>query len=105
MKIRTGIRLLVILALLVMLQLIFGGMAYATGQSSANYIMKNDVLSGGGGDMGSANYDVLSTTGQPSAIGDSSSSSYVNMAGFWHWIEVPLKNMAMPWIYLLLLGD
>ncbi len=105
MKKGIGIREHLVFAILVMLLLISGGMAYATDQSSTNYIMKSDVLSGGGGDMGSSNYDVLSTTGQPSAIGESSSSNYVNLAGFWHWIEVPVRSIVMPWIYLLLLGD
>ena len=74
-------------------------------QSSANYTIEKDVLSCGGGDMGSAHYVVLSTAGQPSAIGNSSCRSYAHIAGFWHWIEVPPKGKAMPWIHLLLLGD
>lgn len=89
---------------LVIFLVVFSGLAYAGYQSSANYIIEKDVLSCGGGDISSANYVVLSTTGQPSPIGDSSSSSYINLAGFWHWIELPLRNMAMPWL-LLLLGD
>jgi len=90
---------------LVIFLVIFSGLAYAGRQSSANYIIEKDVLSCGGGDMGSAHYDVFSTAGQASAVGHSSSSSHINLAGFWHWIEVPLKNMGIPWIFLLLLGD
>ena len=83
----------------------FSSTAQAGRQSSTNYIIQKDVLSCGGGDMGSAQYDIFSTAGQASAVGHSSSSSHINLAGFWHWIEVPLKNMGIPWIFLLLLGD
>ena len=55
-------------------------------QSSDSYSIDTDVLSGGGGDCGSTNYYLSSTTGQPSAIGESFSSNYKNYAGFWYTI-------------------
>jgi len=103
MKTKKRIRTLLLLSVTMAL-VGFSAAAQAGRQSSANYIIEKDVLSCGGGDMGSAQYDVFSTAGQASAVGHSSSSSHINLAGFWHWIEVPLKNMGIPWIYLLL-GD
>jgi len=58
--------------------------AYAAGQSSANFTIESDVISGGGGDSASANYSIGHTTGQSSATGESSSTNYANYAGFWH---------------------
>jgi len=46
--------------------------------------MKSFVLSDGGGNISSNNYTLLSTVGQSSIIGLSSSSSYTEYAGFWH---------------------
>ncbi len=60
------------------------GISY--GASSANYILQSDVLSGGGGGGGSANYSIEHTTGQSSALGDSSSSGYLNYSGFWNTV-------------------
>ena len=53
-------------------------------QSSANYSIDTDVLSGGGGECSSAGYYLWHTTGQPTAIGMSSSASYTNYPGFWY---------------------
>ena len=58
-------------------------------QSSTNYRIWIDVLSGGGGPQGSANYDLDSALGQSSAIGLSTSTHYVNHAGFWSAIPGP----------------
>jgi hypothetical protein len=55
-------------------------------QSSANYRIESNVISGGGGDALSTNYYIEHTTGQSSATGDSSSANYVNYAGFWYTI-------------------
>jgi hypothetical protein len=52
-------------------------------QSSTNYRIRIDVLSGGGGPEGSTSYDLDSVLGQSSAIGFSSSAHYINHAGFW----------------------
>jgi hypothetical protein len=51
-----------------------GGMAYG-------YVMEADVLSGGGGDMSSASYELRSTLGQPTPIGISGVTTLY--AGFW----------------------
>ncbi len=59
-------------------------------QSSTNYLIWIDILAGGGGGpQGSANYDLDSALGQSSAIGLSSSTHYVNHAGFWSAIPEP----------------
>ena len=62
-------------------------MAHA--QSSANYQIRIDVLAGGGGPQGSASYDLDSALAQSSAIGFSSSTHYVNHAGFWSTVPEP----------------
>jgi hypothetical protein len=61
----------------------------AHGMSSLNYRMRIDVFSGGGGPEGSANYDLDSVLGQSSAIGISTSTHYINHAGFWSAIPEP----------------
>ena len=63
----------------------FSGLAY--GQSSAHYKIEAGVISGGGGEGSSKNYNLSSSIGQSSPIGISSSSGYVNYAGFWYAIE------------------
>jgi len=72
-------RILSLLAILLMIS----SVVFAAGQSSANYIIESDVVSGGGGESISANYTAEHTTGQPT-IGESSSTNYNNYAGFWH---------------------
>jgi hypothetical protein len=52
-------------------------------QSSENYAITLDVLSGGGGECNSSNYYLYHTTGQNIAIGISSSTNYLDYAGFW----------------------
>lgn len=56
--------------------------ATATEMSSANYSIKWDVTDSGGGNSGSTNYKVEASAGQPSAIGESSSTGYRVVAGF-----------------------
>ena len=75
----------------------------AFGASSINYTLKSDVLSGGGGDMGSTNYDLFSTTGQPTAIGKSSSTNYADFAGFWYQVGELEDACIAPILQLLLL--
>ncbi len=71
-----------ILSLLAILLMISSGV-FAAGQSSANYTIESDVISGGGGESSSTNYTAEHTTGQPT-IGESSSTNYSNYAGFWY---------------------
>ena len=52
--------------------------------TSANYDMAQDVLAGGGNGASSANYELLSTAGQPSPVGTGSSANYQIEHGFWH---------------------
>jgi hypothetical protein len=68
---------------------LFVSISMAHAQSSTNYNIVIDVLSGGGGPEGSANYDLDSVLGQSSAIGVSSSTHYINHAGFWSTIPEP----------------
>ena len=62
------------------------------GQSSANYSIDTDVLSGGGSECSSINYFLMSTMGQPSAIGTASSTNYLNYAGFWYMLPQPQEG-------------
>ncbi len=80
----TGYRWNLILTITMMVLLISAGITFAAGQFSANYAVDMDVISGGGGEGSSTNYDTEHTTGQSTAIGVSSSSSYNNYAGFWY---------------------
>ena len=72
---------------------------------STNYRIPASVLSSGGTTTGSASYQMTATIGQSSAIGQSSSSSYITYAGFWQPSEFKIRGKAMPWIPLLLLDD
>ena len=74
----------IIIILLVLL--IPTGLIYA--QASPNYILKSTVISSGGDYSNSTNYGLISTIGQPSAIGISSSDNYVNHAGFWYSLRL-----------------
>jgi len=64
----------------------------AYGAGSANYSIDTDLLSGGGGECSSAGYYLWHTTGQPTAIGISSSASYTNYAGFWYTLVPPQEG-------------
>ena len=83
------------------------GLAAATSAttSSTNYSLKASVLSSGGTTMDSASYQMTTTIGQSSAIGQYSSSNYINYAGFWQPTRLRIEGKAMPWIPLLLLED
>jgi hypothetical protein len=66
----------------------FYGLAAAAGQSSTNYTIETDVVSGGGGTSTSTNYMSEHTIGQPTPLETSgtgaSSTNYTNYPGFWH---------------------
>jgi hypothetical protein len=66
---------------------------FAAGQSSTNYTIESDVISGGGGESSSTNYFIEHTTGQSSAIGYSSSISYKNFSGFWYAVTGGISNL------------
>jgi len=59
---------------------------------SENYRIDTDVLSGGGGECSSAGYYLWHTTGQPSAIGESTSTNYRNYGGFWYTLVPPVET-------------
>jgi hypothetical protein len=63
--------------------------SHAGRMSSGSYIISNDVLSSGGGVTQSAGYSLQFTLGQSSPVGSSSSPSYINYAGFWHFLATP----------------
>ncbi len=56
---------------------------HASGQSSADYSIPSDVLSGGGGTSSSTDYTISYSIGQPSVIGPSAATDYDVHAGFW----------------------
>jgi hypothetical protein len=60
-------------------------------QSSLGYALKTYAISSGGESTISDNYALISTLGQPSPVGISSSDLYVNHAGF--WFTAQLKRM------------
>jgi hypothetical protein len=82
-------REMILIALLILS--LFDDSSLASAQSSPNDILKTTVLSGGGDYSSSTHYGLISTIGQPSAIGLSSSDNYVNHAGFWY--TVGLRQM------------
>ena len=55
---------------------------FATDMSSINYGIKWDVVDGGGGKSASTNHIAEISTGQATAIGESSSTNYTLVAGF-----------------------
>jgi hypothetical protein len=61
------------------------------GMGSENYRIPTSVMSGGGGGMGSANYLMSSTVGQPSPLlnpnSPPESASYWLFPGFWYTLE------------------
>jgi hypothetical protein len=68
--------------LFIIIIILFTGAGITYGMSSPNYTIESDVISAGGGSSSSTNYYIEHTTGQSSAIGDSSSSNYSNFAGY-----------------------
>ena len=85
-------RIISISILMVVSLLVFTTSLCTAQQSSANYSIDTDVLSGGGGECNSAGYYLWHTTGQPTAIGMSSSASYTNYAGFWYTLPQPQEG-------------
>jgi hypothetical protein len=77
------------LGMVVMVGGLLVSISMAHAQSSTNYRIRIDVLCGGDGIEGSANYDLDSALGQSSAIGISTSTHYINHAGFWSTIPEP----------------
>lgn len=50
--------------------------------SSTSFRIPTSVMSSGGNTMSSANFSMLSTLGQPSALGSGSSTGYISYSGF-----------------------
>ena len=72
--------------------LVFNAPICTAQQSSTNYSIDTDVLSGGGRECSSTSYFLMSTLGQPTAIGPSSSTNYLNYAGFWYTLPQPQEG-------------
>ena len=58
-------------------------LSFAAFQSSVNYTVRTDVIAGDGGVGASAAYGIRHSIAQPSAVGTSSSTDFINYAGFW----------------------
>ena len=71
-----------------MMLMVISGISFGAGQSSTNYTIENDVVSGGGGTSTSTNYTNEHTIAQPTPLETSgtgaSSTNYTNYPGFWH---------------------
>ena len=78
-----------VIGLCLALIMLASGVAFAAGQSSTNYSIPRDVLSGGGAPSSSTNYNNNGTLGQSSPLGTASSTNYVNYPGFWQPDIVP----------------
>ena len=76
-----------ILFFLLLLPLMSGEMAFA--QSSTNYTLSRSVFDAGGDVSESTNYDVLDAVGQPSPVGDCTSTNYCLHSGFLGGGEMP----------------
>ena len=72
----------------------------AGGMSGTGYTVLTAVLSGGGGTLQSTSYKATSTIGQSVPIGISTSTSYINHAGFWPATGATLKKKSILWIVL-----
>lgn len=83
MKYRKKYRRCLCLLISATMLLAFAGILHAA-SSSTNFIIEQDVISGGGGDSWSDNYDLFSTIGQASPLGHASSANFVNYPGFWN---------------------
>jgi hypothetical protein len=77
-----------LLTLIVLVALLLTPGLAAAGMSSDNYRISTTVMSGGGGPMGSANFQANGTTGQASPLIDPLdppySTSYDLLTGFWY---------------------
>ena len=69
--------------------MIASGGIHAADQSSTNYKIEADVISGGGSDASSTSYTNESTLGQPTSGEPSSSTNYENKPGFWNVVIQP----------------
>lgn len=68
---------------------LFVSMASA-GMSSTSFKIPTSVMSSGGNTMSSANFRMMSTLGQSSSPGNSTSTSYNINAGYWYTILLAL---------------
>ncbi len=72
--------------LLIGLPLLVGAVVFALSISS-NFQMTSDVIDNAGGASSSTNYQVTDAVGQPSPVGESSSTNYIMKAGFVHTLQ------------------
>jgi hypothetical protein len=102
MKPRNMFREAVFVASMAFVLLVFQGNASPGEQASTSYSIPVDVISSGGGDMSSTNYQCTSTLGQSSPLGTSQSSNYIEYAGFWESFWQPKITGNMTFLMLLL---
>ena len=84
-----------LLAVLLCLILLGGGIIAALAMSSDNYSVGWSVLSSGGGPAGSDNYNTRSSITQ-TGIGPSSSDNYLSGSGYWYRGVKPAPGPATP---------
>jgi len=70
---------------------------FVLAQSSTHYSIGFGVISGGGGEGGSTNYSLYGIFGQPSAIGVSTSTGYINRGGFLYLFEPDISLSLSAW--------
>jgi len=68
---------------------LFASMASA-GMSSTSFKIPTSVMSSGGNTMSSENFNMVSTLGQPTVLGNGLSSSYRSYPGFWQTLLLTL---------------
>ncbi len=54
------------------------------GMSSTSFSIPTMVIAGGGNTMSSSSFSMVSTLGQPTVLGNSSSANYSSYPGFWY---------------------
>jgi len=80
------------LFLLIGLPLLVGAVVLALSISD-HYRMTSDVVDSGGGASTSAHYQALDAVGQPSVVGESSSTHYTMQAGFIHTLRISMLRI------------
>jgi len=68
---------------------LFASMASA-GMSSTSFRIPTSVMSSGGNTMSSENFNMISTLGQPTMLGNGLSTSYSSYPGFWYTLLLTL---------------
>jgi hypothetical protein len=70
---------------------------YQGQMSSPHYKLDWTVQGTGGGNIGSTNFQVSSTIGQPT-VGEKSSAHYESCTGYWCWIDL-VRDVFLPMLF------